>query len=85
MKKNTKSSITLPAEELALVVRLMKQLGAKSKVDVIRRGLRLLRDSTEREQLRAAYAEAARKVRDITNQELKDLDHLNADEFEEGA
>jgi Arc/MetJ-type ribon-helix-helix transcriptional regulator len=76
MKNNTKSSITLPPEELALVVQLMKQLHAKSKVEVIRRGLKLLKESTEREELRLAYATAARKLKNATPLELEELDNL---------
>jgi len=39
MKTNTKSSITLPPDELKLVVRLKAMLKAKSKVEVVRRGI----------------------------------------------
>jgi hypothetical protein len=79
MKSNTKSSITLPASELALVETLQKQLRAKSKVEVVRRGLYLLRDSVEREALRARYAEASRRTRDSTLAELEELDGLTAE------
>jgi len=77
MKSNTKSSITLPAPELALVEGLRKRLRAKSKVDVVRRGLHLLRDSVDRDLLRAQYREASRRVRDSTREELADLDVLS--------
>jgi hypothetical protein len=76
MKSNTKSSITLPSEEIALVNRLKKRLGAKTKVEVIRRGLYLLRDTTERDALRKAYAKAAVAVRSSTLQELEELEQL---------
>jgi Arc/MetJ-type ribon-helix-helix transcriptional regulator len=56
MKANAKSSITLPAGEVSMVNRLMKTLGAKSKVEVIRRGLRLLQETTDRAALRKASA-----------------------------
>lgn len=79
IKNNTKSSVTLPYEELQLVNRLEKRLGAKSNVEVIRRGLYLLRDTTERESLRQAYAQAARRVRATTESELAELDHLSAE------
>lgn len=80
MKSNTgKSSITLPAVELALVEGLRKRLGAKTKVEVVRRGLLLLRDSVERSALRAQYAEASRRVRKGTLEELAELDGLSAD------
>jgi len=76
MKANTKSSITLPASELALVEGLRKKLRAKSKVDVVRRGLYLLRDSVDRESLRARYRDASRRVRASTHEELDELDAL---------
>jgi len=79
MKQNTKSSITLPHEELLLVNSLKKRLGAKTKVEVIRRGLYLLRDTTEREALRRAYARAAQQVRDVTRTELEELDGLSSE------
>jgi hypothetical protein len=76
MKTNTKSSITLPANELALVEGLRKRLRAKSKVEVVRRGLLLLRDSVDREALRAKYAEASQKVRQSNAKEVMELDAL---------
>ena len=79
MKPNTKSSITLPHEELQLVNSLKKRLGAKTKVEVIRRGLYLLRDTTEREALRRAYARAASDVRASTVEELAELDGLSGE------
>ena len=83
MKFNTKSSITLPAEELALVEGLRKRLRAKTKVEVVRRGLYLLRDSVDREALRAQYAEASRRVRKSTLAEMSDLDALSAEGLDE--
>jgi hypothetical protein len=41
MKPDAKSSITLPPDELEQVERPEKALGAKSKVEVIRRGFGL--------------------------------------------
>lgn len=82
MKKNTKSSITLPPQELALVEGLVKSLGAKSKVEVIRRGLTLLKNQSDRAALKAAYAAAALKAGDSTREELKDLDPLSAEGIE---
>jgi len=79
MKSNTKSSITLPAEELRLVLALQARLKARSKVEVVRRGLRLLRDVTEREALREAYRRASRSTRASLSRELKELDHLTAE------
>jgi Arc/MetJ-type ribon-helix-helix transcriptional regulator len=76
MKDNTKSSITLPAEELRLVVALQAKLKARSKVEVVRRGLRLLKESTDRESLRQAYRQASVATRASIEAELSDLDHL---------
>jgi hypothetical protein len=84
MKSNTsKSSITLPPDELALVEGLKKRLGAKSKVEVVRRGLLLLRDSVERSALRDQYAQASRRVRKVTLEELAELDGLSLEGLED--
>ena len=83
MKFNTKSSITLPPDELALVEGLRKRLRAKTKVEVVRRGLYLLRDSVDRAALRARYAEASQKVRQSTVEELAELDPLTAEGLED--
>ena len=58
MKSNTKSSITLPPSELAMVNELMKKLKAKSKVDVIRQGLMLLKETTDRNEIAEQYRQA---------------------------
>lgn len=79
MKSNTKSSITLPADELKLVVALQKKLGAKSKVEVVRRGLRLLKETTDRDALREAYRRASAATRLSVQEELGELDHLAAE------
>jgi Arc/MetJ-type ribon-helix-helix transcriptional regulator len=76
MKSNTKSSITLPPEELRLVVSLQARLKAKSKVEVVRRGLRLLQETTDRDRLREAYRRASLATRKSLSQELKELDAL---------
>jgi hypothetical protein len=76
MKSNAKSSITLPPEELRLVLALQAKLKARSKVEVVRRGLRLLRDVTERRSLREAYRQASRATRVSLLSETKELDHL---------
>jgi hypothetical protein len=76
MKVHTKSSITLPPDELKLVVLLKARLKAKSKVEVVRRGLRLLQEATDRESLREAYRRASLDTRSSLNKELAELDHL---------
>ena len=79
MKSNTKSSITLPPAELLLVDGLMRRLGARTKVEVVRRGLKLLQETTDRSALRNAYAQAAKAVRKSTLAELVELDSLSAE------
>ena len=83
MKKNTKSSITLPPNELALVEGLRKATGAKSKVEVIRLGLYLLKSQTDRAALKAAYADASRKVASSIRTEIEELDHLSSEGIDE--
>ena len=83
MKTNTKSSITLPPEELKLVLALQATLKAKSKVEVVRRGLRLLKETTDRERLREAYRRASLATRASVSEELKEIDHLAAEGLDE--
>jgi Arc/MetJ-type ribon-helix-helix transcriptional regulator len=83
MKSNTKSSITLPPAELKVVVALQAQLKAKSKVEVVRRGLRLLQETTERERIRDAYRRASLATRKSLAKELKELDRLVGDGLDE--
>jgi hypothetical protein len=83
MKTNTKSSITLPPEELRMVLALQAKLRARSKVEVVRRGLRLLRDVTEREALREAFRKASRATRASLSSELVELDQLSAEGLSE--
>ena len=59
-----------------MVLALQVKLKAKSKVEVVRRGLKLLREATEREALREAYRRASRATRASLSQELAELDHL---------
>jgi hypothetical protein len=79
MKVHTKSSITLPPAELRMVVALQAKLKARSKVEVVRRGLRLLHEVTEREALREAYRKASSATRASLSHELEELDHLAAE------
>jgi len=79
MRSNTKSSITLPPEELRVVVALQAKLKARSKVEVVRRGLQLLREATERAALREAYLRASRATRASVSRELDELDHLTGE------
>jgi Arc/MetJ-type ribon-helix-helix transcriptional regulator len=83
MKTKAKSSITLPPEELELVVTLQERLQAKSKVEVVRRGLRLLKETTDREILREAYRKASEATRTSLLSELEELDHLASEGLDE--
>ncbi len=76
MKTNTKSSITLPAPELKLVIGLMKTLSAKTKVEVIRRGLMLLKEQTDSKQLKESYTKASLALRESHKEEMAELDGL---------
>ncbi len=74
MKLNTKSSITLPPDELRLVAALKARLRLKSNVDVVRTGLRMLKERTDRDELKAAYRRASLTTRRVGIDEVKDLD-----------
>ncbi len=76
MSSNTKSSVTLPASELKILLQLKRRLRAKTNVEVIRRALHLLAETTDREALRQSYARASAAVRSGTEAELAELDHL---------
>ena len=83
MKSHTKSSITLPPDELRLVVSLQAKLKAKSKVEVVRRGLRMLQETTDRGALREAYKQASLATRRSLAKEIKELDALAAEGLDE--
>ncbi len=83
MKSNTKSSITLPANELQMVEKLQKRLKMKTKVEVIRKGLSLLNEQTERNILKEQYKLASLAVREQTLTELEELDGLSGDGLDE--
>jgi len=76
MKSNTKSSITLPPEEFRLVRVLRARLRLPSNVEVVRRGLRLLAETTDRRQLREAYRRASHASREVLEREIAELDPL---------
>lgn len=79
MKSNTKSSITLPAEELRLVRSLKAKLKIRTNVEVVRRGLRLLQATTNRAELLEAYRRASKAVRSDTRKEIAELDALSGE------
>lgn len=79
MKVNARTSITLPAEDVALIERLKRRIGAKTNIAVVRRALCLLETTTDRDQLRRAYRDASRATRASLAEDLADLDHLAAE------
>lgn len=79
MKSNTKSSITLPAEEIRLVRSLKAKLKVRTNVEVVRRGLRLLQATTDRAELQEAYRRASKAVRTATRKEIAELDRLSGE------
>ncbi len=83
MRSDTKSSITLPPNELKLVLSLQARLKAKSKVEVVRRGLRLLQETTDREALREAYRRASLATRRSLTREVRELDGLVGEGLDE--
>ena len=74
MKSNAKSSITLPPAEVRLVQSLKVRLKLKSNVEVVRRGIRLLQETTERRALRDAYRAASRATRGSIAREIQEFD-----------
>ncbi len=81
MKSNTytKSSITLPRAELEIVNQLMVTLNAKSKVEVIRRGLLLLKEVYESKLLKEQFRNASQLVSASNFDDLESLDHLSSE------
>jgi len=79
MKSNTKSSITLPPDELRMVQALKRRLKLRTNVEVVRRGLRLLADTTERQALKESYRKASMATRAATAEDIEAFDHLSAE------
>lgn len=77
MKVHSKSSFTLPAEEVKLIETLKAALGAKTNVEVVRQGLKLLKESINRRELRESYRQASSATRASLETELSELDHLS--------
>ena len=71
--------ITLPPSEFRLVRTLKTRLGLKSNVEVVRKGLQLLHEATDRQALKEAYRRASRATRGATRQEIDALDHLSSE------
>jgi Arc/MetJ-type ribon-helix-helix transcriptional regulator len=79
MKSNSKSSVTLPAEEVKLIKTLKSRLRLKSNVEVVRRGLRLLQETTDRSELRKLYRRASEAVRAADTADMDELDQLSGE------
>ncbi len=77
------AGVTLLAADLKLVAALQAKLKAKSKIAVVRCGLRLLKKSTDRASLRDAYRSASRATRASLGHELTELDHLTSERLDE--
>ncbi len=58
---------------------LQVKLKTTSEVEVVRRGLRMLHEVTERECLREAYRPASEATRAGLEHELAELDHLSGE------
>lgn len=56
---------------------LQKRLRAKTKVEVVRRGLTLLKEATDRAALRSAYRNASEATRASTLEAIEDFDGLS--------
>jgi Xaa-Pro aminopeptidase len=79
----TKFSITLSPEDAKLVATLQAKLKVRTRIEVVRHGLRLLKDTTERASLRDAYRIASRATRASLGHEMAELDHLFAEGLDE--
>ena len=66
-----------------MVLSLQARLKAKSKVEVVRRGLRLLQEATDREALREGYRRASLATRGTLAKELEELDGLSAENLDD--
>lgn len=77
MKPNTKSSITLLANELALINEIKKKKKFKSYADTLREVLNEYKNNMDREALIEQYRKASNDLRDNgTREELEEFDYL---------
>jgi hypothetical protein len=76
MKSKTRSSrIPLPPEELDLVLALQTKLKDRSKIEVVRRGLQLPKEMTDRERLGDACRRASLATRALVSKDSKEHRH----------
>ncbi|HLG18266.1 MAG TPA: hypothetical protein VI895_00440 [Bdellovibrionota bacterium] len=66
-----------------MVKDLQSKLALKTKVEVVRRGLRLLKDTVDRNELRRAFREASKSTRRTLSVELEELDSITAENLED--
>jgi hypothetical protein len=83
MAITAKSSVTLPIEEIKRIEKLKKRLAAKSNVEVVRQGLRLLESSLDREELRAQFKLASQRVVATSGDEMRELDALSHESLDD--
>ena len=83
MKNNTKSSITLPHDEVVIIDMLMKKLKLKSRVSVIRKAIAKLKEDSEREALKEEFRKASLAIRAQYQHEIEDLDSLSSEGLDE--
>lgn len=76
MKSNVKSSVTLPPDDLRRVKRLKARLKLSSNVAVVREGLRVLEEISDRDALREEFRKASAETRQSLQKEMEELDHL---------
>ena len=72
-----KSSFSLPAPEIQLVLELKSKLGLRSNTAVIREALKALKHKIDRESLQHQFESASQIVRQANAEEYKTLDKLN--------
>lgn len=75
--------ITRSPEDLKLIAEVQAKLNIKSKIEVVRRGLLLLQETTDRASLRDAYRSASRPTRASVGHELAALDLLACEGLDE--
>ena len=71
-----KSSFSLPATEIPLILKLRKKLHLRSNTEVVRKALEALEENTNRMWLKKQFAEASLLVSKANKQDLEELDHL---------
>lgn len=79
MSQSKTVSVALSPNEMRLVRLLRVRLQLSSNIDVLRRALRLLEATTDRDALGEAYRTASWVTRRSTGEAIRALDHLSAE------